>query len=369
MTNINGLSQLPASGYAHDMHVYGEYFDSFEALAQFAGQKLSRGHQKNLFYRYDWLESLHRHCLNDRAMRAYYVEAMDSKAHVWLFLAGTKFPGRFGPLANFYSFVAGPAFGGDYDEITKLALLRKMAAMAAKGGHKIALDNVPDENGEATLMRRAFRLTGWHMRHEQCDVNHILHVNGRNFDEYWRGRAGQMRSTVRRKARAHGIDTRIDTVLNKENWQDYQRVYQRSWKPNEASPEFLKELALRESDAGALRLGLAYKDGQAVAAQLWTVDHGIALIHKLAYDEAEKKSSAGTILSAALFQHVIDNDKVDLVDFGTGDDPYKAGWMEETRPRYRQVYYWPQSPLSWPDLAWHGARRIISGLVDKSLND
>ncbi len=351
------------------MHVFGESFDNFESVAHFAGAKLSRQRQTNLFFRYSWLESLHRHCLNDRAIKVYYAEAIDSKANVWLFLVNEKLPGRHSALSNFYSFVSGPAFGGDYDEITKLALLRELAAIAAKNGHKIALHDVPDENGEATLMRRAFRLTGWQVRHEQCDVNHILHVNGRSFDDYWRTRPGQMRSTVRRKARSHGITTRIDTQITKENWRDYRDVYRRSWKPDEASFDFLHELAVNEGTANALRLGLAYKDGRAIAAQLWTVDHGIALIHKLAYDEDEKKSSAGTILSAALFQHVIDNDKAELIDFGTGDDGYKADWMETARPRYRQVYYWPHSPFAWPDLAWHGTKRFISGLVEKSLND
>lgn len=369
MTNVNGLSRASASGYAHDMHVFGEYFDSFEEITHHAGGKLSRLHQPNLFYRYEWLESLHRHCLTDKPVRIYYAEAIDSKAHVWLFLVGGKIPGRHSALTNFYSFVAPPAFGGDYDEITRLALLRKIAAMAAKGGHKIALQNVPDDRGEATLMRRAFRLTGWQVRHWQSDVNHILHVNGRNFDEYWQTRPGLMRSTVRRKARKYGIATRIDTELTTENWQDYQSVYANSWKPEEASLPFLHEMAQREAENGALRMGFAYKDGRAVAAQLWTIDHGTALIHKLAYDKAEQKSSAGTILSAAMFQHVIDNDKAALIDFGTGDDDYKADWMEESRPRYTQVYYWPQSPLAWPDLVWHGAKRIISGLVEKSLND
>jgi hypothetical protein len=33
-----------------------------------------------------------------------------------------------------------------------------------------------------------------------------------------------------------------------------------------------------------------------------------------------------------MFAHVIDVDRVAAIDFGTGDDPYKADWMDHTRP-------------------------------------
>ena len=38
---------------------------------------------------------------------------------------------------------------------------------------------------------------------------------------------------------------------------------------------------------------------------------------------------------AFLMQHVIDNDKVDEIDFLTGNDAYKQDWMSERRARWR----------------------------------
>ena len=67
--------------------------------------------------------------------------------------------------------------------------------------------------------------------------------------------------------------------------------------------------------------------------------------------------SAGTTLTAALFQHVIDVDHVDLVDFGTGDQGYKADWMEDVRPRFRVDCLDPAQPKSWPPLAKRLLRR------------
>jgi CelD/BcsL family acetyltransferase involved in cellulose biosynthesis len=33
-----------------------------------------------------------------------------------------------------------------------------------------------------------------------------------------------------------------------------------------------------------------------------------------------------------MFRHVIDKDNVDVIDFGTGNDPYKADWMDRSTP-------------------------------------
>ena len=90
-----------------------------------------------------------------------------------------------------------------------------------------------------------------------------------------------------------------------------------------------------------------------MAAQFWSVEKlCIAYIHKLApHREDAKPLSAGTTLSAALFERVIDGDQVDLVDFGTGnDDRYKRDWMEQDRPRYRiEAVLDPRSGLrAWP---------------------
>src|SRR3546814_7983792 len=79
-------------------------------------------------------------------------------------------------------------------------------------------------------------------------------------------------------------------------------------------------------------MGLARIEGAPVAAQYWTVEDGTAFIHKLAHVEDSLKASPGTLLSAALFRHVIAVDRVARVDFGTGNDAYKRDWMNRHEP-------------------------------------
>ena len=58
-----------------------------------------------------------------------------------------------------------------------------------------------------------------------------------------------------------------------------------------------------------------------------------AYIFKLAYDEEYAKWSAGTVLTAHMFRHELDIDRVVEIDYLTGDDPYKGAWMTQRRER------------------------------------
>lgn len=303
-----------------------------------------------LFDRALWFDGLHRHCLAAQAPHIAY--AADHGEAVKLYLIDN---GRSGhqAMANWYSFIWRPVFGGCPDEKRKRELLATAARKLARQTHRVVVSPVPDEDGSASLLAETFAVAGWLVIRTPCDENHVLHVGGRSFDEYWAARPGQLRSTVKRKGNRGVVDLRIETRFSAASWLDYEAIYVRSWKPEEGNPEFLRWLAGREAEAGRLRLGIASIDGVAVAAQFWTVENGTAYIHKLAHDERHIQVSPGTLLTHALFAHVIETDKVDLVDFGTGNDPYKRDWMEDVRPRYRLEMLWPRAPLAWPYMARH----------------
>ncbi|MFO6447456.1 GNAT family N-acetyltransferase [Erythrobacter sp. NE805] len=267
-------------------------------------------------------------------------------------LALTEKAGRITPLRNWYSFTwreLAPA-GAQGDR-----LLTAIARQLRQRGWRVTLEPVPGEDGSAERLARAFRAAGWAVAIEPCDINHVLPVSGRSFAEYWAGRPGALRSTLKRKGGK--VECEVLTRFDPQAWAEYEAIYAASWKPAEDFPAMLRAFAEAEGAAGRLRLGIARADGRAVAAQCWTVENSIAYIHKLAHLESHRQLSAGTTLSAALFAHVIDVDRVSLVDFGTGDQSYKADWMEAVRPRYRIDCLDPASPRGWPALARRALRR------------
>jgi len=298
------------------------------------------------FDRVDWLDTLARHCL--APARPLLVVAEDE--HGVLALPLTASPAGLAACANWYSFWARPLTDAPHRAVPLIA-----AAARSLADHG-ALDFAPLPTREAGWMARGFRAAGWFASVEPAHVNRVLALDGRSHAEWFATRPGALRATVRRKGAKGRVACRILTGFDAEAWQAYEAIYAASWKPGEASPAFLRAFAEVESAAGRLRLGLATIGDTPVAAQVWTVEAGTAFIHKLAHRIDAREASPGTLLTAALMAHVIDRDGVATVDFGTGDDPYKADWMDEVRPRWRLVARHPAALRHWPALARDLAR-------------
>ena len=245
-------------------------------------------------------------------------------------------------LTNWFSFTWRPI--GKSQE-----LIRELARDLRSRTHRVTLSPLPNEDGTAEQLEQTFRDAGWFVLRDQCDENHVLPVAGRTFAEYWAGRPGKMRTTLKRKARK--VDVDILTHFDETAWAAYKAIYSESWKPEEERADILEAFAAAEGAAGRIRLGIGRADGVPVAAQFWTVENGTAYIHKLAHIEAATPLSAGTTLSAALFEYVIDTDGVELVDFGTGSDAYKRDWMEQVRPRFRLTCLDWRQLRAWPAIA------------------
>lgn len=338
------------------MWVKGEYHDDFAAVRNVSREGLSREGQPHLFDRADWLEKLYSHCLS--GYPPLFMRARAEGSEAWLFLYHKR-TGEYHALANWYNFTFRPIFSGEPDEKTRKALLKAMARRLRGRAAHVVLRPVPDECGLVETILNAFRKAGWAAFAEAVDTNHYLERGERDFDSYWDARPGALRSTVDRKSAKFPVDIKIHSCFSEAAWEDYEAVYASSWKPEEGSLSFLRAIAEQEGNAGCLRLGIARRDGQAVAAQLWTVENGTALIHKLAHREDAGEGSPGTLLSHAMFRHVIDTDRVKRIDFGTGDDSYKRDWTEEERPLYQIDLYNLRRLSSWLP----AVKSCISGLV------
>lgn len=258
-------------------------------------------------------------------------------------------------LANWYSFTWQPLLTA---EAASEELFTAIARDLKKKEKRITLHALPDEDGTASMLARAFRAAGWWVIREEYDSNHILVVERRTYQDYLAGRHGSLRTTLKRKAKK--VEIEIHTAFDANAWDEYETVYANSWKPAEGRPAMLRAFAKQEGAAGRLRLGIARHEGRAIAAQFWTVEMGTAYIHKLAHVKEAEPLSAGTVLTSALFEHVIDVDLVALIDFGTGDDPYKSMWMDTKRPRYRLDCHLPGNPASWRYFVKAGLRKLAS---------
>lgn len=307
-----------------------ELFEDLDAVARDADGALDRAAQPSLFARLDWFRLLAEHC--PPAGKLLVLRASAGARRAWLALAVTH------PTAAAYASWYSLRFDaiGDHDE----ALLTAIAAALRDGGLAKA-ELGPIEDPEP--LKRSFRAAGWIPFVTPRTVNWRIYTIGMDFETYWARRPAKLRNTARRKAKATTLDVTIHERFDAAAWADYEAVYRASWKPEEGSFPFLRALAEQEGAAGTLRLGIAKADGEPVAAQLWLVENGEATIHKLAYAESAKAMSPGTILGMAMFRHVLDRDRVTRIDYGTGDESYKADWMEEKVTLWRLAVFNPRT--------------------------
>ncbi len=321
------------------MWVKGEIFRDLGDAERVARGRLDRAAQASLFDRLDWFRRIWTHCPPGDA--PLIVRARCENAEAWLMLAtrGARAVG----LASWYSLAFRTVLSGDPSETVARSLIVAIARRLRPRLATITLDHVPEADAE--LLRSGFRRAGWSARVRPQTAHWTVRTEGQNFDAYWAARPGQLRSTAKRKAAKIDISCEVLTAFDAEAWAAYESIYAASWKPEEGSLAFLRSMAEDEGAAGCLRLGIARIDGMPVAAQLWTVEHGIAIIHKLAHRADAAEQSPGTILSKAMFAHVIDQDHVSLVDFGTGDDRYKADWMDTRDMRMRVELFNPAKPM------------------------
>ncbi len=297
------------------------------------------------------------------ACRPLVARAWGGGLHCWLFLARQKAGTAIG-MANWYSMAFRPIFHGGIDEEKRLALLTAVARRLARvrpGISKITLAPVPTSDGSGALVQRAFARAGWSVAAAQTSTSWTANVSGLDFETYLAARPGQVRSTLKRKGAKADFRTRVVAHFDADDWAQYEEIYAESWKPDEGAPAFLRAFAEAQAAAGHLRLGLCEVDGVTIAAQLWTVENATAYIHKLAHRASAQALSPGSILTAAMFAHVIDKDHVRSIDFGTGNDAYKAEWMDTATPLLTIELFNPRTVRGLAAMA----KARLSGLVGR----
>jgi CelD/BcsL family acetyltransferase involved in cellulose biosynthesis len=164
-------------------------------------------------------------------------------------------------------------------------------------------------------------------------------VAGQDWAAWLAARPGALRSTIRRRLAQAAREAAFSVEIVRggaglaAGIAAYAAVHEASWKDAEPYPRFPAALIEAAAGAGALRLGLLRAAGVPVAAQIWTVAGGTATVHKLVHAEAARAQSPGTVLTAHMVRHLLDAEHVAALDFGRGDDPYKAGWTGARRAR------------------------------------
>ncbi|MEQ9662679.1 MAG: GNAT family N-acetyltransferase [Parasphingopyxis sp.] len=302
-----------------------QIFRTLERATLDAGAALSRVSQPWMFDRADWFELAAKHTPEGKPL---IIKARDGGSACWLFLNQNDHSAH--ALSNWYCLRYGIVTEGPEPPYGQL-----VDGLRAAGVSHIRLAPTAMEDGFVSALHRR----GWLTKREPINVSWRIDTSEMSFDEYWAARPSRLRNTAKRKAKSAKLDFAIGQSIDATNWAHVCEVFENSWKKPDGTPALTYDLFNRAAEARTLRIGLAFHEGQAVAAQLWTIEGGVAIIHLLSYREDAKKLGAGTVLSYQMFKHAIDEEGVRLIDFGLGDHAYKREWMEYCVPLYCLTAY------------------------------
>ena len=260
-------------------------------------------------------------------------------------------------LSNYYSSFYAPVIAESVlnDEERLSRLFDEFLTHFLLEQNVISLDLRPLQHPAAWVeqLATAAKRHGLYSQSYFCFGNWYLPVTGNDAASYLAMRPSRLRNTLKRKHNQlqaqGGYQIRIITKTDElaQAYPQYQKIYQNSWKRDESHPAFIEHLLYDFAARGQLRLGLLDIKGEAAAAQIWLVVNTTASIYKLAYDEKFAAFSVGSLLTQAMFSHVLEREKLGEIDFLSGDDAYKKDWMSQRRERWGVLLINRRTPLGF----------------------
>lgn len=268
---------------------------------------------------------------------------------VWCRMRGGRMRAAAGMTAP-YTLVFGPLAAPGAD---RTALGGALAGIVRRSG-VLRLDALDAESPDVGAWLAGLREAGI-VVHRFAHFGNWSEAVPVEYDAWLARRPGALRNTIRRRTRRVMGQAGIEVVRGGERLEaaiaDFELVYARSWKTPEPYPDFNAACMRRLDAAGVLRLGIVRSAQGPIAAEYWAVSGGTGFLLKLAHDRAAETLSPGTVLTAHMIRTLIEEDGIERLDFGRGDDAYKRLWVTERRQRIGVILIDPRRPLG---LAWLG---------------
>lgn len=310
-------------------------YSDWEQLPESADRLFAQAEQASIFLSRTWLETISRHALeDDQSMLLACVVDTDSVLAILPLMSADG--EHWISLGHLYTSLFSLLLAGNGQQAILACLVEGLSRLPVAS---LRLAPVAENDVNLQELQQAMQSAGFFCHRYFKFYNWIHRTKGEAFSDYMQARPGKVRNTVARKQRKlqreHGYHIRLCTGDElQQALADYNAVYNASWKAKELFGSLVEGLADSLARRGWLRLAILYIDEKPAAAQFWFVAHSKASIFKLVYDEAWKQYSPGSILISYLMEQVIDTDKVDEIDFLTGNDAYKMDWMSERRVRW-----------------------------------
>lgn len=332
------------------MWIKGEYYDALPAVEIVAKGGLDRDVQSSPFDRLDWLRLVLAHAGDGRPL---IVRARSEGTDAWLFLHQPA-ASRLTALANAHTLRFAPIFSGTADPLHKRRLVRAIASRLRRPSLGIARVALPSmDRADAELIARAFRRSGWVTSLRAAPPAFRATTIGQGYDEYLESRPARLRELLDGEAKGVPLDFEVADRFSPALWAELEAL------SRGAADDFLRAFAEQESAAGGLRIGIARRGDEPVAAQLWTVAGGIATAHLLVQAARARDIAPGAQLTATMVRYLLNVDHAAALDFGPDGQRWKSDWADERLPRARLDLLNPRKASAWGAIAAAAASALV----------
>lgn len=355
-------------------------FDQWDALPAGYQALFEEGRAQSLFLSRPWFANLVENSLNPgEKVRILAVENLAHSGNPLLVLPASHRstaawkPRTLTSLTNFYTPLYAPLIQPNCDARRVLQTLAQALSAESPAWDMINLRWLDKSSSLFEDLVTALQLAGFVVQTYFCAGNWYEPVGGRTYQEYLQDLRSSVRNIARSKQKKVDRSGRVraEIVTGGELLgaaiQAYEQVYASSWKTNEPYPRFIPGLLQVFAAEGWLRLGLAYVDEVPAAAQVWFVANGVASIYKIAYDQRFKDLSLGSYLTMHMIQRAIEVEKVQEVDYLTGDDRYKQDWMSLRRERWGILAMNPRTVKGVAAIVRHVGGRAVKRTAQQIL--
>jgi hypothetical protein len=325
-------------------------YSSLDVLPESYGQLFEKGAEEWYDYSLPWFQNFVRTAMDEGdEIRIYGAENQAAPHEPIAALAmrhkknsgGLFSPKQLSSLANFYTITFSPVGNLSAENVRDvLPSLAKSIVSDDPRWDVVELRPLDLHSFLYPALVEAFRAAGMVVQTYFCFGNWYLPVQNLTFNDYFKTLPSAMQNTIKRKTKKLEKTgrSRIEIIAGPEGLENaiasYENIYLSSWKRPEPYPHFVPGLIRAFAERNWVRMGIVYLDDQPIAGQVWIVNSGKATIYKLGHDQKFDEYSAGSILTTRMIQHVLDNDNVHEIDFGSGDDPYKKNWLPKRRERW-----------------------------------
>jgi len=339
-------------------------YSGWDQLPDSANALFEQGEKESIFYSRQWFENLTKVLDDDQVMVLACVVTGNKVMAILPLIknAGNNFLSLKHRYTTHYSLLLTDSEQNQDQQHVLDCLVQGLSQLPLRS---LLLEPIADNDSSIVGLQAAMQSAGYRCERFFRFYNWIYRVQQRqSFTDYMAARPARLRNTISRKKRKldreHGYEIRLFTGEEvPQAMSDYYVTYTASWKANEQYVDFLNGIVESFSTPGWSRLAVLYVKGQPVAAQLWFVLRGKASIFRLAYDKAWRSYSPGSILTSFLMEYVIDTDKVEEIDFLTGNDAYKQDWMSDRRERYALSCVKSIKPVGWYGQLVKSLKRIF----------